>query len=184
MVYGNKMLNLLWLFSLLLLSNIANATIVGGPIDIQSVHGSCLNVTVGAGPECTIQDQPSLLDDVVDVDVSADAIVFDMRAVLGTYNWTTAPSTFDIVISGLNPFSIVSTVFTDFVSYTGSVSAIVSNPGELTFTYSNYDSNACGGPQLCARLTVNAAATSVPAPASLALLLAGLGLAFVKRSRA
>lgn len=135
------------------------------------------------GQLCTIQDIPNLLDDVVDVDVSANSIVFDMRAVLGSYNWTAAPTTFDIVISGINPFSIVSTTFTDFVSNTGSVSATVSNPGELTFTYSQYDSNSCSGPQLCGRLTVNAAATVVPAPASLALVLAGLGLVCVKRCK-
>lgn len=156
------------------------ATLDGLSVDITSVHGSCLGVTVGAGAECSIYDTPSQLDDVLHVDIQSSGIVFEIEDLAGNGGsaWSTAPSIFNVVISGLTGFSITSTAL-DLLGNTlfgGTLSAALTNPGEVTLSFNNFDVYCSTG--ACARFTVAGNVSGVPAvplPAGLPLLFAALG---------
>lgn len=164
------------------------ATLAGLNIDITSPHGSCLGVTVGMGNECSIFDTGAQTDDVINVDVQSTSVVFDIvdLANNGGLTWSSSPNTFNIVISGLSGFSIISSTL-DLLGNSfaggGSMSAAITNPGELTVSYNALDI-FCGN-ETCARFTVKgqvADVAPVPLPAGLPLLVAALsGLGLVRR---
>lgn len=157
------------------------STLTGLTVDITSSHGGCAGVVVGAGTECIIWDSAAATDDNLGIDIQSTNIVFDLNAVLGTYVWTDAPTAFDVTLSGLTGFSILSSSITSGLIGAGSVSASMTGPGVLTFNFGSAEHS--GGHVLFT--VVGAVETSeVPLPAGLPLLMAGLGgLAFVRRRK-
>ena len=174
----------------------AQATLIGSTVDISSPHGSCSGVTVGAGAECRISDEPSgAFDDVIDIDIQESRIVFDFLALGsngGGYFWNSSPFVFDVVIDGLTAIAITSIEVTTELfgtmgpdGFPNTLDAALTGAGQLTLNYGDLDREGCPT-TLCARVTVdiNPEPSQVPEPAALALFgmgLAGLSVALRRR---
>ncbi|TCS63750.1 putative secreted protein [Primorskyibacter sedentarius] len=160
------------------------ATLDGMSIDVSSPHGSCFSVSVGAGNECEIYDNEAGDDNGVLVDVTSNGILFsfvDYEANPSKY-WDFAPFQFDIVVSGLQGFTMTSYSYTEFgFSETSLLSAVQTAAGEITVDFDDkYFDGGCQNGYLCATLEVfgtveDQPMSPVPLPAALPMLLAGLG---------
>ncbi len=181
-------------------SGAAQASLIGTSVDITSPHGDCLGVTVGGGVECRIQDTPTELDDVIDIDIQDSRVVFDILDVGqsgGGFLWTDSPFVFDVVVSGLtwvnDPSAAIASisVTTELFGTPGTVGApntvgaMQTGANEVSLNFADVNRTVCGS-ALCARVTVDITPehSDLPEPATIALFglgLAGLGLAARRR---
>ena len=194
----NKLAAMLGGLALAAMALPAQASLIGTTVDITSPHGSCSNVTVGAGVECRIdQNIGPLVRNVIDIDVQDSRIVFDFLNLSDNFEffgWFVLPYSFDVTVSRLTWAAISDiAVTTELFGTQGSVGnpntigAVPSGANEITLNFGDLDRRNCPT-ALCARLTVDLAPehSVLPEPASLALFgfgLLGLGAA-LQRKRA
>ena len=177
----------------------ANASLIGTTVNITSPHGNCLGVTVDGSVECRIQENPFVVDEVIDVDVEDSRIVFEFLDVTNggvSYVWTPTPRTFDVVVSGLtwvdDPSAAIASIAvttelfgTAGTSVPNTIGAVQSGANQVTLNFGDLDRRTCET-ELCARLTVDITPEQkdLPEPGTLALFGFGLlGLAAAQRSR-
>ncbi len=195
----NKLAAMLGGLALAAMALPAQASLIGTTVDITSPHGSCSNVTVGAGVECRIDPDPSgdrlLVRNVIDIDVQDSRIVFDFLNLsdnFESFGWFVLPFSFDVTVSRLTWAAISDiAVTTELFGTQGSlgnpntIGAVPSGANEITLNFGDLDRRNCPT-ALCARLTVDLAPehSVLPEPASLALFglgLLGLGAALRRR---
>ena len=189
----NKLAAMLGGLALAAMALPAQASLIGTTVDITSPHGSCSNVTVGAGVECRIDQNidPFLVRNVIDIDVQDSRIVFDFLNLSDNFEsfaWFVLPYSFDVTVSRLTWAAISDiAVTTELFGTQGSrgdpntIGAVPSGTNEITLNFGDLDRRNCPT-ALCARLTVDLAPehSALPEPASLALFgfgLLGLGAA-------
>ena len=195
----NKLAAMLGGLALAAMALPAQASLIGTTVDITSPHGSCSNVTVGAGVECRIDQNidPFSVRNVIDIDVQDSRIVFDFLNLSDNFEsfaWFVLPYSFDVTVSRLTWAAISDiAVTTELFGTQGSlgnpntIGAVPSGANEITLNFRDLDRRNCPT-ALCARLTVDLAPehSVLPEPASLALFgfgLLGLGAA-LRRKRA
>ena len=193
----NKLAAMLGGLALAAMALPAQASLIGTTVDITSPHGSCSNVTVGAGVECRIDQNidPFLVRNVIDIDVQDSRIVFDFLNLsdnFESFGWFVLPYSFDVTVSRLTWAAISDiAVTTELFGTQGSlgnpntIGAVPSGTNEITLNFRDLDRRNCPT-ALCARLTVDLAPehSVLPEPASLALFgfgLLGLGAALRRR---
>ena len=193
----NKLAAMLGGLALAAMALPAQASLIGTTVDITSPHGSCSNVTVGAGVECRIDQNidPFSVRNVIDIDVQDSRIVFDFLNLsdsFESFGWFVLPYSFDVTVSRLTWAAISDiAVTTEFFGTQGSlgnpntIGAVPSGTNEITLKFRDLDRRNCPT-ALCARLTVDLAPehSVLPEPASLALFgfgLLGLGAALRRR---
>ena len=193
----NKLAAMLGGLALAAMALPAQASLIGTTVDITSPHGSCSNITVGAGVECRIDQNidPFLVRNVIDIDVQDSRIVFDFLNLSDNFEsfaWFVLPYSFDVTVSRLTWAAISDiAVTTELFGTQGSlgnpntIGAVPSGANEITLNFRDLDRRNCPT-ALCARLTVDLAPehSVLPEPASLALFgfgLLGLGAALRRR---
>ena len=183
----NKLAAMLGGLALAAMALPAQASLIGTTVDITSPHGSCSNVTVGAGVECRIDQNidPFSVRNVINIDVQDSRIVFDFLNLSDNFEsfaWFVLPYSFDVTVSRLTWAAISDiAVTTELFGTQGSlgnpntIGAVPSGANEITLNFRDLDRRNCPT-ALCARLTVDLAPehSVLPEPASLALF--GLGL--------
>ena len=178
----------------------ANASLIGTTVDITSLYGSCFDVTVGGGVECSISDDIPGFGNDINIDIEESRIVFDFLDFDdsgGDFIWLAIPRVFDVVIDGLtwvdDPSAAIAdiTVTTelfgvpDVLGDPNTIDAVVSGANQITLNFGDLDLLDCPT-VLCARLTVDITPDHnlLPEPASLALFgfgLVGLGAALRRK---